>query len=369
MRTSCKGLAAKQSGLSIVELMVSLVISMAVVAGSIQVVTSSKRSFIDQDEVTFIQTNARYAIDLLARDVRMAGFMGCASPSSVMIANSIDDNAGGFIGTQGIEGFEGEADTNDFPAFYQGAATVGTDSVIVRRASDDNALDVKTHNANSATVHLWGNHSFDKGTSLIIADASCRNIGLFQVSGPNGLPAGHLVHNTGSGTDNCTKIIKGDFVCEPGCTATKCAGATTAAGSYGPGSKIMAFVAHAYFIAESDLIPGMPALKRRALNTSGTDIEELAIGVEDLELLYGVDSDGDGSVDQYRKADQMDVDNSGTINSDDWDQALAVKISLVFRSQKEVLPAAEAKNLAGTVYNDRYIRQVVNSTVRIRNRG
>ena len=51
---------------------------MAVIAGSIQVVVSSKRSFIDQDEVTFIQTNARYALDMMGKDVRMAGYLGCA---------------------------------------------------------------------------------------------------------------------------------------------------------------------------------------------------------------------------------------------------------------------------------------------------
>lgn len=361
-----------ENGLSVVELLISLVIGMAVIAGSVQVVVSSKRSFTDQDEVTFIQTNARYALDMMSKDIRMAGYLGCVTKDSVQIANSVEDSAGGYISLHGLKGFEGETSTSTFPADFRANVKTGTDAVLIRRASDSGDLDVSKHVAASATIHIWDNHNYAEGSTLMIADASCRNVGLFQVSGPNGLPANHINHNTGGGTKNCTKIIKGNFVCDASCKAVSCGGYGTATGSYGPGSKVMAFVAHAYYVGNSTVMPGMPALRRQVFNANGapgTSSEEIALGVEDMEILYGVDSNGDGDVDQSRKATEMDLNGNGTISDDEWDQVLSVKISLVFRSQMPVLSVSESKSIAGTNYNDRYMRQAVNTTVRIRNRG
>ena len=367
-----RGRIARQSGLSVVELLVSLVISMAVVAGSVQVVVSSKKNFLDQDEVTFIQTNARFAMDLLGKDIRMAGYMGCATKDSMQVANSIDDSIGGYLSTHGLVGFEGSDDSSGFPADIKADAKPNTDAILLRHANTAGEMNVSSHNPNAATIHLQQDHNYKQESILMIADASCRSVGIFQVSGPNGLPANHINHNTGSGTHNCTKIIKGNFVCNASCKPTECDGYTSAAGGYGPGSKIMEFVSHAYFIGDSDIMPGMPALKRSVLNANGapsTSVEELALGVEDMQIFYGVDSNRDGDVDQFHIATDMDLDGNGTITEDEWDQVLNVKISLVFRSQNTVLPTAEARTLAGKDYNDRYMRQIVNSTINIRNRG
>lgn len=363
---------SRQAGLSVVELLVSLVISMAVVAGSVQVVVTSKKNFLDQDEVTFIQTNARFAIDLLAKDIRMAGYMGCATQGSVQVANSISDDAGGYISMHGLRGFDGELSTADFPADIKADTTLGTDAILVRRAAESGEMDVSSHNPASAVIHVWENHSYQPGSTLVVADASCRNVGIFQVSGPNGLPANHINHNTGGSTKNCTKIVKGQFVCDSSCKAVSCGGYGTATGEYGPGSKVMEFVSRVYYIGESTAMPGMPALKRSVLNVNGapsTRSEELALGVEAMEILYGVDSTGDGDVDQFRSAVDMDLNGDGTVSDSEWDQVNTVKLNLVFRSQNPVLPKAEQRTLAGKNYDDRFMRQLVSSTVKIRNRG
>jgi type IV pilus assembly protein PilW len=301
----------------------------------------------------------------------MAGYLGCANQESIQVANSISDDADGYVSMHGLRGFDGEDDTDGFPVDFKADAHVGTDSILVRRASNTAEMDVKSHVPQSAVIHLWAGHSYAKGTTLMIADASCRNVGLFQVSGPNGLPANHINHNTGAGTNNCTKLIKGSFDCTD-CAANPKSCKATAAGGYGPGSKIMEFVAHAYYIGDSAVVTGMPALKRRALKNSGapaTQEEEIAVGVEDLEILYGTDGDGDGSVDQYRSASDMDLNGDGSITDDEWDQVSSVKLSLVFRSQNPVFSKNEKRTYAGKEYDDRYMRQIVNSTVKIRNRG
>ncbi len=362
----------KQSGFSIVELMIAVVIGLIVLAGAIQVVINTKQNRIEQDEVAFIQDNARFAVELISNEIRMAGYMGCASPASAQTANSISDSLGGFIGFGGIEGYDGETSVSGFPTVINTVAKVGTDALIVRRGENRGELSVKSHNTSAATIHLWAQHSYPRGTTLMITDASCRNVGLFQMSAPNSVPADNIVHNTGSVTTNCTKSVKADtsFVCTSACTALKCP--TSATVGYGAGSKVMSYSGSAFFIADSALYSGVPVLKRQVVDiaaTGGTRSEELALGVEDMELQFGVDTDADNDVNQYRKASQMDVDSNGTINSADWDKVKSVRVSMTFRSQNPVLSANQSRLLNGVTYNDKYLRQAVTFTVAIRNRS
>lgn len=353
-----------QRGLSVVELLISLIIGMAVIAGSIQVVVSSKRSFLDQDEVSFIQANARYALDLMGKDIRMAGYLGCAALQTVEKAdainkNSLDEKLRVYVSLDGLRGFEWGSATADFPEDFKDKAIADTDALIIRRAGE-RELNIKTHNSTTATINLWDQHNYTVGSILMVSDASCRNVGLFQVSGPATVPTQIIRHEL-TGTGNCTNVIKGNLFCLPTCTGTSC-GAVGA--EYAPGSKLMEFVSHAYYIGESDVIPGMPALRRQIFNANGapgTASEEVALGVENMKIIYELDSNGDGNVDQARKASE--------ISDAEWSKVLSVKVSLVFRSQAAVLPISESKTLAGTDYNDRYMRQLVNASFRIRNRG
>lgn len=357
-----------QRGLSVVELLISLVIGMAVIAGSIQVVVSSKRTFLDQDEVSFIQANARYAMDLMGKDIRMAGYLGCAALQSVEKADAIDktlldEKLRVYVSLDGLRGFEGGSSAADFPEDFKDQAFAGTDALVIRRAGDSEK-NIKEHNGNTAIIKLWDDHNYSVGSTLIISDASCRNVGLFQLSGPAAVPAQEIRHQK-AGTDNCTSVIKGNFSCLPTCNDTSCDGYDAASGAYSSGSRLTEFVSHAYYIGESSVMPGMPALRRQVFNANGapgTSSEEVALGVEDMKIIYEIDSDGDGDVDQARKASEITTD-------EDWDKVLSVKVSLVFRSQAPVLAVAESKTLAGKDYNDRYMRQLVNASFRIRNRG
>jgi type IV pilus assembly protein PilW len=59
----------------------------------------------------------------------------------------------------------------------------------------------------------------------------------------------------------------------------------------------------------------------------------VAENVEDLDFLYGVDTDSDGTVDSYMSAD--------TVAANQWRQVLSVRVSLV------AVSAEAAKNLGG----------------------
>lgn len=64
----------RQSGLTLVELMVALVMSLFLVGGILVMHLSSRATFLDTEQLSRIQENVRFASDYLIRDIRTAGF-------------------------------------------------------------------------------------------------------------------------------------------------------------------------------------------------------------------------------------------------------------------------------------------------------
>lgn len=63
-----------QHGLTLVEILVALVISMFLVTGVIQLFVGSKQTYRFHDALSRLQENGRLALDTMAADIRMAGF-------------------------------------------------------------------------------------------------------------------------------------------------------------------------------------------------------------------------------------------------------------------------------------------------------
>jgi type IV pilus assembly protein PilW len=63
-----------QFGLTLVELMVAMAISLLLLAGVIQIFLSSRQSYQMQDGLSRLQENGRFAIDVLTSNLRHAGF-------------------------------------------------------------------------------------------------------------------------------------------------------------------------------------------------------------------------------------------------------------------------------------------------------
>ena len=66
-----------QRGFSLVELLVSLVLSMAVLVGLASVYVAAKQSFRFQETTGRLQEDAVFALEMIAKDLRMSGFAGC----------------------------------------------------------------------------------------------------------------------------------------------------------------------------------------------------------------------------------------------------------------------------------------------------
>jgi len=130
--------------------------------------------------------------------------------------------------------------------------------------------------------------------------------------------------------------------------------------AYDDTMQIFLFDSTAYYIGNG--IDGQPALRRTSFNTGAAVDEELVNGIEDMQLLYGVDTDGDRTADNY-------VNATAVTN---WNRVVSVQVNLLATSlatnvidQPQVLPAPwDAMADPG----DNRIRRVFTTTVGIRNR-
>ena len=70
----------RQYGFSVVELMVSMTISLLLLAGVLSVMYSSRITYDENARVSRLQEYARASVELVLRDLRSAGNQGCATP-------------------------------------------------------------------------------------------------------------------------------------------------------------------------------------------------------------------------------------------------------------------------------------------------
>lgn len=73
---------SSQRGLSIVELLVALVISMLLLTGVIQVFFSSKQTYASNEAASRLQENGRFALEFIAQSARHAGYVEAANSAT-----------------------------------------------------------------------------------------------------------------------------------------------------------------------------------------------------------------------------------------------------------------------------------------------
>jgi type IV pilus assembly protein PilW len=83
--TTMREISRRTAGFSLVELMVSIALGMIITAVVGQTYLGAKRTFRSQDSTQRLQENSRYALHLLEREIRMAGFPGVGQESMVNV--------------------------------------------------------------------------------------------------------------------------------------------------------------------------------------------------------------------------------------------------------------------------------------------
>lgn len=176
-------IAARQSGFTLVELMIALVLGLLVVAAAGGVFLSNRQVFATTGSLNRIQENARAAYEILARDIREAGANPCGSNlvNMLPVAERSPQWTAWMVGIGGAEG---------------GTSTPGDrkpDSITLHSASGDEVA-VESQDGPSADLVVTTNAGFKAGDVLMICNPQVSS--LFKVTS---LPKNGLGHNSGEG--------------------------------------------------------------------------------------------------------------------------------------------------------------------------
>lgn len=339
-----KRVTLKQHGFTLVELMVAMTIGLLLLGGVITILTSSHQTYRVNDALARMQENARYAFQLLSRDIRMAGYFGCAG-SSASVVNTLN-NPTEFLWRfgQALEGFEATGSSAWMPALPPDGtipSPLGGRDIIVVRGVDGEGTRVLQHPGGnppgSANLKVTVGSGLEEDNIVLVTD--CLAAAIFQITNVNTSSGmDNIVHNTGNPTAN----TPGNF--------------TKALGKEFTGGELVKISTRSYFIRTADQ---WPALYRKV---GASDAEELVRGVEDMQIEYGEDLDDNWSADIYRTADGVT----------DWGKVVSVRISLLMQSIENNIvsqPQPYIFNGVTTTPADRRLRQAFTTVVTLRNRA
>ncbi|MBI2779430.1 MAG: PilW family protein [Gammaproteobacteria bacterium] len=337
-----------QRGLTLVEVMVAITISLILLAGVMQIFLSSRQTYRVQDGLARIQENGRFAMQFLSNDIRMAGYTGCASktPNVRNIAN--DATTASFTG--GVMGYEYAS----LPVALTATNTLAsadveanTDVLVIKRASPTGTRltgNMTAMNANIQIDAVTAAGMFAAGDILFISD--CTSADIFAATSVSG---GSVTITIAHANDVNTDVNLGR--------------------AYQTDAEVMKMESAAYYIGKDAANNNIPTLYRRRL-TGGTTMvsEPLVEGVENMQILYGEDTDipTDGSANRYLPANAPGINMANVVS---------VRVSLLLRSAEDNVTTKKQSytfngaTIPEAAVPDRRLRRVFTTTIRIRNKG
>lgn len=316
---------SRQRGMTLIELMVSMVIGLFLVLGAVTVYTQGRANYTANEGIARLQENLRFAMDVLEPDIRLAGFWGMHSADAAVnpnglavtcdggdVTNWVFDPQGTGAGPTGLRAFNNiQAGGAGFvapgcPAFDDGIA-VNTDVLEIRRAS----------------------------------------------SQPAAMVPGQMLMQ--SGIDGSTVFNDGalplDFVdVDP-----------LRMNTFG-------LVVNSWYISNgSNGFDGVPSLRRRTLRNGVMVDEEVIAGVENMQIQLGIDTDliPDDNVDQYVDPDDPLAANNPVIAVRIWMLIRATDEERGFVDGGQYAPLDDA--LAPIEPDDSFRRLQVSKTIFLRN--
>ena len=338
----------RQAGISLVEFMVAMALGLLLIGAIGSTYLGNKGAFREARAVSVMQDNGRFALETLTRDIRLAGFSGCVGSAST---TSMLTNQTAFLYkfSQGLQGYQGSTASTPTAvwspvldsAIGSGATTplAGTDVLALRRAEGQsyglNSLMATSSAAPQIDTALLTQEQFQQGQFVLLRDCTAGVI--FQVTNTNAATSGQLQHVAGAGS--------------PG-NGTADLGRT-----FNVDAQVTRLVTASYFIAPSVAVPGRKSLWEQVDASAPI---ELALGVDDMQLLFGEDTDGDQTANRYVTADV--VSNMANV--------VSVRVSLLVSSDDNIAQKSMAYTFNGTTYTpaDRRLRSVFTTVVNLRNR-
>jgi type IV pilus assembly protein PilW len=326
----------KQSGLTMLEILIVMGLSVVLLSGLVEIVLAHQQTNRLQKGLSQIQANGRYAIDYLRMDLRRAGYAGCLPGGISNASSQLTVAAGANYQTALIK------DNTYEQNFSSANPEANSDSIQVTSALGSGANLATNMTSESVAVEVTGDSNIKKNSVVVISN--CEDGDIFFVT--------KITDSSGSGDfDDCAAAGSS-------CLLEHIAGSNNQNASlskrYQTDARIFSLQSRVYSIL-------IEAGKENSLQMSGTG--KLVKGVENLQILYGEDGvDVDSIADYYVPLDEV-VDISNVVS---------LKISILLRSIDDHLSHEAMKynfsgntNLTGP---DKRLRKVFNTTIALRNK-
>ncbi len=369
----------KQQGFTLIELVIALTLGLLVVGSVLALYVPSLRSYKQTGAMSIIQENERYAFSALTTALQQAGYSGCNSSSTLININTLDYNnasevdpstAWMFSGNI-VKGYSADSSdiTTDFGASFESARlTHGGDKIgdiFYTIAGYSDTLLVDSHDPANETITFKGDMTglINKGDILQLND--CVQAATFQIDHTNDPVfdgTNTTVNYDSANTSNCTAraddgggtIVDTGIVFLGGNSTASCKNDSSREDLrvYTFNTNVVATrqVANTFVLAEPT--PGQPTLFRMtAFNNAGVlgmFSEPLLTGIENMRVLFGVDTDSDNIPDQYMASATLEAGASN------WSDVRTMQIFILTRSQLGKGESGKAQNfsfpdLAGTI--------------------
>ena len=313
----------RQAGLTLVELMVALAIGSFLIIGAVQIYTQSRQAFVVNESIARVQETAQFAMDTIEADLRMASnwgrnsrglavegrsIVGDANPTGLTVPAPSCGDDWAFDLAKPIDG----TDNGYALACAADGGSVGNSDVITVRRTTVQPMPLENGRLQVQSTRIQG-QLFEDGnvpTGFTVADSSTHNL-----------------------------------------------------------------IVNSYYVAPtSQLMPGVPTLRRKTLTVDAgapaVEDQEVAPGVENIQIQLGIDVDADNTVDRYVNPGDPIYDPAA-VGYVPGARVLTARIWLVVRGVTTEFGLQDARNYApGNAsigqMNDSFRRLQVSKTILLR---
>lgn len=338
----------RMRGLSLVELLVAITLGAIILGGAVTLFVNNRDTYKTTNELSRLQETARYALDMMVKDIRMSGYFGCADRLDTVTGNIVGASAGDLWNPANpIEGWEGDTAVNYLPSNDPYVTTTRAYGSIVDNVADNpgatdgdegHVLALGGITPDSITLrYLAGNMSDLVGTagvldSLVTADALNGATPTITVDSASGFSLNQIAAITDCGGSDVFQITTAP-------TATTVQANALSRGYNATSNPMIApFVGVRYYIGANGRSPDpvndpYPSLYRAVVSPGALAEapQELFEGVESMQILYGVDTDADGAPNSYVRAGDAPLDVAAN-----WANVVSVRLAMIVRTVDQV---------------------------------
>lgn len=331
--------------MGLVELMVWAAVSLLIVIIIGTIYVNSKQVTRVNDTISRMQENGRFAVYLIDRDLRMAGYRGC-NGAAVTPANLLNSTDYAYQFDVGIAGYHGSGGTW-LPALdtsisaLNPAPSSGADVVTIRQIDGPAFPLIAPMAGTSADLQIGPGSHLAPGDVLLVAD--CGAAVIFNATSVNSV-SGVVGHDTGN------TVVPGNTSSDLGHV-------------FSTDASVYRMVTRTYYVAPSARKAGTNSLWVNSVPAydGQPQPEEMVEGVEGLALQFGEDLDGGRAANRYGTAESVAT----------WTNVVSVRAQILLATVRDnVASSPQPYTFAGssTTPTDRRIRTALSSVITMRNR-